>query len=109
MTATTEAFARLEIDGLLRDAGWNLADGVSVLFEHALLDGTQTDYALATGRNVQWRRSKPSVPGSTRSQPRTRAATMPNKPPATYASGFCASRAGGALTGGVGAARIAET
>ena len=35
MTTTTEAFARVKIDGLLKDAGWNLTDGVSVLFEHA--------------------------------------------------------------------------
>ena len=46
MTSTTEAFARVKIDGLLKDAGWNLSDGVSVLFEHALLDGTQADYTL---------------------------------------------------------------
>ena len=46
MTATTEAFARVKIDGLLKDTGWNLTDGVSVLFEHALPDGTQADYAL---------------------------------------------------------------
>ena len=46
MTASTEAFARVKIDGLLKDAGWNLTDGVSVLFEHALPDGTQADYAL---------------------------------------------------------------
>ena len=46
MTATTEAFARVKIDGLLKDSGWNLTDGVSVIFEHALPDGTQADYAL---------------------------------------------------------------
>ena len=46
MTGTTEAFARVKIDGLLKDAGWNLTDGVGVLFEHALPDGTQADYAL---------------------------------------------------------------
>ena len=46
MTATTEAFARVKIDVLLQDAGWNLTDGVSALFEHALPDGTQADYAL---------------------------------------------------------------
>jgi len=28
------------------DAGWNLTDGSSVLFEHALPDGTQADYVL---------------------------------------------------------------
>ncbi len=41
----TEAFARVKIDALLKDAGWNL-DGSSVLFEHALPDGTQADYVL---------------------------------------------------------------
>ncbi len=46
MSGATEAFARVKIDALLRDAGWNLTDGVSVLFEHALPDGTQADYVL---------------------------------------------------------------
>ncbi len=46
MTGTTEAFSRVKIDALLKDAGWNLTDGVSVLFEHALPDGTQSDYLL---------------------------------------------------------------
>ena len=46
MTATTEAFSRVRIDTLLADAGWNLADGVSVLFEHALPDGSRADYVL---------------------------------------------------------------
>ena len=46
MSGTTEAFARVRIDALLRDAGWNLADGSSVLFEHALPDGTKADYVL---------------------------------------------------------------
>ena len=46
MSGTTEAFARVKIDALLQDAGWNLADGSSVLFEHALPDGTQADYVL---------------------------------------------------------------
>ena len=46
MTGTTEAFSRVKIDALLRDAGWNLTDGVSVLFEHSLPDGTQVDYVL---------------------------------------------------------------
>ena len=46
MSGTTEAFARIKIDKLLEDAGWNLTDGVSVLFEHALQDGTQADYVL---------------------------------------------------------------
>ena len=46
MSGTTEAFARVKIDALLVDAGWNLTDGSSVLFEHALDDGTQADYVL---------------------------------------------------------------
>ena len=46
MTNKTEAFARVKIDALLKDADWNLTDGSSVLFEHALSDGTQADYVL---------------------------------------------------------------
>ncbi len=46
MSGTTEAFARVKIDALLKDAGWNLTDGSSVLFEHALPDDTQADYVL---------------------------------------------------------------
>ena len=46
MSGTTEAFARVKIDKLLEDAGWNLTDGSSVLFEYALPDGTQADYVL---------------------------------------------------------------
>ena len=46
MSGTTEAFARVKIDALLEDAGWNLTDGSSVLFEHTLPDGTQADYVL---------------------------------------------------------------
>ena len=46
MSGTTEAFARVRIDALLQDAGWNLTDGSSVLFEHALPDGTLADYVL---------------------------------------------------------------
>ena len=54
MNGTTEAFARVKIDALLTDAGWNLIDGVSVLFEHALPDGTQADYVLCdrSGRPI---------------------------------------------------------
>ena len=29
MSGTTEAFARVKIDSLLKDAGWNLTDGSS--------------------------------------------------------------------------------
>ena len=46
MAATTEAFSRAKIDALLVDAGWDLADGVSVLFEHTLSDGSRADYTL---------------------------------------------------------------
>ncbi len=46
MSQTTEAFSRVKIDELLKDAGWNLTDGVSVLFEHTLPDSSRADYAL---------------------------------------------------------------
>ncbi|MYC59669.1 MAG: restriction endonuclease subunit R [Gammaproteobacteria bacterium] len=46
MNKKTEAFARVKINALLKDAGWNLTDGSSVLFEHALPDGTLADYVL---------------------------------------------------------------
>lgn len=46
MSRTTEAFSRVKIDALLKDAGWNLTDGVSVLFEQTLPDGSRADYAL---------------------------------------------------------------
>ena len=50
MTGTTEAFARVKIDALLADAGWNLTDGASVLFEYLLPDGTLADYVLCDRR-----------------------------------------------------------
>ena len=46
MTGTTEAFSRARIDALLKGAGWNPTDGVSVLFEHTLPDGSRADYVL---------------------------------------------------------------
>ena len=46
MNHRKEAFARVKIDDLLKDAGWNLADGSSVLFEEKLADGTKADYVL---------------------------------------------------------------
>ncbi len=54
MSRTTEAFSRVKIDALLKDAGWNLTDGTSVLFEHTLGDGSRADYALCdrSGRPV---------------------------------------------------------
>ncbi len=46
MSDATEAFARVKIDALLKDAGWDVTDGVSVLFEHTLADGSRADYVL---------------------------------------------------------------
>ena len=46
MSQSTEAFSRVKIDALLGDAGWNPSDGVSVLQEHVLSDGTRADYVL---------------------------------------------------------------
>ena len=54
MTGNTEASSRVRIDALLADAGWSLGDGVSVLFEHTLPDGSRADYVLCdrAGRPV---------------------------------------------------------
>lgn len=41
-----EAFARVKIDQLLRDASWALTDGLSVRYEYPLDDGGKADYAL---------------------------------------------------------------
>ncbi|VTZ25779.1 Type I restriction enzyme, R subunit [Methylocella tundrae] len=41
-----EAFARVKIDQLLKDADWSLSDGRSVRFEYSLDDGGKADYAL---------------------------------------------------------------
>jgi type I restriction enzyme R subunit len=43
---TNEAFARVKIDQLLRDAEWRLTDGVSVRYEYPLDDGGRADYVL---------------------------------------------------------------
>jgi type I restriction enzyme R subunit len=43
---TNEAFARVKIDALLKDADWKLTDGRSVRFEYPLDDGGKADYAL---------------------------------------------------------------
>lgn len=43
---TNEAFARVKIDELLKDADWRLTDGRSVRFEYPLGDGGKADYAL---------------------------------------------------------------
>jgi type I restriction enzyme R subunit len=41
-----EAFSRVEIDRLLKDAAWDLTDGHSVRYECRLSDGTRADYVL---------------------------------------------------------------
>lgn len=43
---SNEAFARVRIDQLLKDAQWRLTDGLSVRFEYPFDDGTRADYAL---------------------------------------------------------------
>lgn len=43
---TTEAFSCAVIDAQLKDQGWNLTDGRSVRFEHALPGGKRADYLL---------------------------------------------------------------
>ena len=54
ISGTTEAFSRVKIDAVLKDAGRNLTDGTSVLFEPALPDGSRAHYALCgrSGRPV---------------------------------------------------------
>ena len=62
MNPTTEAFSRVKIDALLRDAGWNLTDGVSVLFEHAYCRTARGPTTrCATVRGGQLRRLRPSA------------------------------------------------
>ena len=46
MSGTTEALARVKIDALLKDMGWDLTDGVSIQYEYLLPDGTLSDYVL---------------------------------------------------------------
>ena len=55
MAGTTEAFSRVKIDALLADAGWNLTDGASVLFEYALSDGRARTTCCATAPGGRWR------------------------------------------------------
>jgi type I restriction enzyme R subunit len=51
---TNEAFARIKIDQLLKDAAWRLTDGRSVRYEYPLDDGGRADYVLfdRLGRSV---------------------------------------------------------
>jgi type I restriction enzyme, R subunit len=44
--AKKEAFSRVLIDEQLREARWNLNDGISVRYEYQLPDGTFADYVL---------------------------------------------------------------
>jgi type I restriction enzyme, R subunit len=41
-----EAFSRIRIDAQLKDVGWNLADGICVLFEYVLPGKLKADYLL---------------------------------------------------------------
>jgi hypothetical protein len=43
---TNEAFARIKIDLLLKNADWRLTDGLSVRYEYPLDDGGRADYGL---------------------------------------------------------------
>lgn len=43
---TNEAFARIQIDQLLRDVDWSLTDGRSIRYEYPLDDGGKADYVL---------------------------------------------------------------
>lgn len=44
MSVTPEASSCVKIAGLLKNVGWNVADGTSVLFGDPLPDGTRADY-----------------------------------------------------------------
>jgi type I restriction enzyme R subunit len=46
----SEAFSRVAIDQQLRDVGWPLSDGRSVIFEYPLPDGSRADYVLCAAR-----------------------------------------------------------
>ena len=73
VSGETEALARVKIDALLKNAGWNLTDGSSVVFEYALPDGTQADYVLCDrqGRPMAALEAKPASvdPVTTRERP----------------------------------------
>lgn len=43
---SNEAFARVKIDQILKDANWRVTDGRSVRYEYPLDDGGRADYAL---------------------------------------------------------------
>ena len=62
MSGTTDTFARVKIDALLQDAGWNLTAGSSNLFQCALPDGPQADCVLCDrqGRPMGVLEAKPA-------------------------------------------------
>lgn len=63
-SVTNEAFARVKIDQLLRDAGWKLTDGRSVRFEYPLDDGGKADYALFDRQGRALAVLRPRAPAS---------------------------------------------
>ena len=88
MTGTTEAFSRVKIDALLADAGWNLTDGVSVLFEHALPGGASCWWRWPRGPARPARRGPMSRPtlrmGASSAPPCASSSSM--RPPAATCS-----------------------
>ena len=66
MSGTTEAFSRVKIDALLKDAGWDLTDGVSVPVR-ARTTGRIAGRlrAVRPVRDAPWRRLRRSAPAST--------------------------------------------
>ena len=58
MRAKTEARSRVTIDALPQDAGWNLTDGSSVLYEQTLPEGMRSTMSWATARADRWRLPK---------------------------------------------------
>lgn len=60
-----EAFARIKIDQLLKDAEWHLTDGRSVRYEYPLDDGGKADYVLFDRQGARSRCWRPRAPAST--------------------------------------------
>ena len=78
MSGTTEAFTQVKIDALLKDTGWNLTDGSSMLFEHALPDSTQADYLLCDRQDRPMAALEAKQASIDPIAAKTRAGTMPN-------------------------------
>jgi type I restriction enzyme R subunit len=49
---SNEAFARVKIDALLAEQGWNTQDRNAVRYEVVLSDGTRADYVLCDRQGV---------------------------------------------------------